>query len=183
MNSMTYVQSETEAIQVFVLRYKELPEQQRQYARHKTKCLSVWQGTTPQVRAFNAKLLAALHVAEGDLRLASKHTADIEPFKPPTFVQVALWFRPIVYFIVCAGGVVWLGLAVVEFIKGTLIGVGALAKEYGGYLLGGGLAAFLLSQLPKIEWSASQPKQTTHEKFEQETFYQKTSYEKTTTNG
>ena len=163
-----------------VLRYKEMPEAQREYARHKAKELSVWQGTTPQTRQLNAKLLTAMITAEYDLRLASKQATGMAPIQPPTFSDVAKWFRPVVYFVVCAGGLGWLVVGIVSLIKGTATAVSAFATEYGGYFFGGIIGIVLLRELPKIRWGRGEPQSTTHEKFEQETFYQKTSYEKKT---
>lgn len=184
---MTYANNETEAIQVLVLRYKELDDKQRDYARHKTKCLSVWQGAKPETRKFNGKLLSALIVAEGDLRLAKKSVdgGSMEPYTPPTFLEVAMFFRPVVYIIVCLGGIAWLIGAMIAFVKGTMVAVGAFATAYGGWLFGGALIAALLSTLPKIEFTKKQDKTVTIEEWEKETlFYQREAYKKTTsTNG
>jgi hypothetical protein len=175
---MTY-QDETEAIVAFVLRYKEMPEQDRQHALHKTKCLAEWRGTTPETRRFNAKLHAALYSAERDIKLINKAAANaVQPIAMPTFVDVINGFLPIVYFVICLGGVSWLAVAIVSFLKGTAMAVTAWATTYGGWIFGGVLGAILLLELPKIKFCRDEP--TTIEKFEQETFYQKTSYEKTT---
>ncbi len=176
---MTY-RDETEAIAAFVRRYKEMPDAERQYALHKTECLSVWQGTTSHVRKFNAKLHTALSTAERDIQLAQKAEAhsSVQPVTVPTFIEVAKGFRPIVYFVVCLGGVSWLAVAIVSFLKGTAMAVTAWATTYGGWIFGGVLGTILLLELPKIKLRREEP--TTTEKFEQETFWQKTSYEKTT---
>lgn len=179
---MIYASSEQEALAIVINRYKELPDEQRVYARHKAKCTAEWQGATREVRAFNKKALAAMWSAEYDMKLAKKAEANLTPYTPPTFLEVALAFRPLVYFVVCAGGVTWLAAAIFQFIVGSVKQVAVLGQTYGGYLVMGGFGALLLSLIPKPKWTRNEPKQTTHETFEQKTFYQETKYEKTTTN-
>lgn len=183
--SMIYANSEQEALAIVINRYKELPDEQREYARHKAKCTAEWQGATKEARAFNKKALSAMWAAEYDIKLAKKAAdASLTPYTPPTFLEVATAFKPLVYFIVCAGGVVWTGAVVFQFAIGAGKHALAIGQAYGGWVVLGVFGALLVSMLPKIEWTRSgSGQQTTHEKFEQETLYQKTSYEKTTTNG
>lgn len=182
--SMIYANSEQEALAIVINRYKELPDEQRVYARHKAKCTAEWQGATPEVRAFNKKALAAMLTAEYDMKLAQKAEANLVPYTPPTFMEVVVAFRPLVYFIVCAGGVTWMAAVVFQFVVGAAKHALAIGQAYGGWVALGGFAALLVSMLPKIEWTRSgSSQQATHEKYEEETFYQKKSYEKTTTNG
>lgn len=172
--------TEKEALQVLIVKYMTLTDAEREYARHKTKCMVEWQGAPPSARAFNKKVLAAMWSAEGDLKLAASVKSSIEPYTPPTFLEVAGAFKPIVYVIVCAGGVLWLGAVILQFIAGAAKQALAIGQAYGGWVVLGCFACLLLSMLPKIEWTRSGSGQTTHEKYEEETFYQKKSYEKTT---
>lgn len=171
---------------ILINRYKELPDAQREYARHKAKCNIEWQGSPKEVRAFNKKALAAMWTAEYDMKLAKKaaENASLAPYTPPTFLEVATAFKPVVYFVVCAGGVTWIAAVVFQFVVGSAKHALAIGQAYGGWLVLCGFACLLASLLPKTEWTrGGSDQQITHEKYEEETFYQKKSYEKTTSNG